>query len=80
VWLLTKATHSELLRNQECGHHLQHLQKMLVQLIFALHGFVQLLQLNKLGKFLPRANDLLVQMLKVVRRFEAQQRMEFGAS
>jgi hypothetical protein len=53
---------------------------MLVRLAFALHGFVHLQPLNKLGKLLPRASDLLVQRLKVVRKFEAQQRKEFGAS
>jgi Tfp pilus assembly protein PilN len=60
--------------------HLQRWQKMLVQLIFALRGFVHLQQLSKSGMLLPRANDLLVQMLKEVRKFEAQQRKEFGAS
>jgi hypothetical protein len=61
-------------------HHLQRWQKMLVRLIFALRGFVHLQPLNKLGTLLPIASDLLVQMLKVVRKFEAQQRKEFGAS
>jgi len=53
---------------------------MLAQLIFAFREFVHLQLLNKLGTLLPRANDLLVQMLKEVRKFEAQQRREFGAS
>jgi hypothetical protein len=53
---------------------------MLAQLIFALREFVHLQLLNKSGTLLPRASDLLVQKLRVVRKFEAQQRMEFGAS
>jgi hypothetical protein len=80
VWQLTKVTHNEHPRNQECVRHLQRWQKMLVQLIFALREFVHLQQLNKLGMLPPRANDLLVQMLRVVRKYEALQHREFGAS
>jgi hypothetical protein len=53
---------------------------MWAQLNVASREFVHLQLWNKSGKLLPKLSDLLVQMLKVVRKYVTQQRKEFGAS